>query len=108
MTAPPHARLAGWLACDAVGSSSLAMLRRLGPPAGLEVALPEGRSWARGGPEDYPVDSADFGRCVGLLDARWSDLERAWKAAAVGRDWSPFNRAISAVVESARKGRVTP
>lgn len=58
--------LEAWLACDETGMSSLYMAHVLAPLAGLRrVSQP--RSDFDKFP--FPHDPADFGRCVGLLNA---------------------------------------
>lgn len=62
--AVPGSGLAAWLRSDETGASSLYLAKALAPAAGLGPIHP-----SIGSAEPWPHDPADFGRCVGLLDA---------------------------------------
>jgi predicted HAD superfamily Cof-like phosphohydrolase len=55
-------RLMTWRVGDDTGLSSRCLARRLAPPAGIGVPI-------GGHGTDHPLDPADFGRCVRLLEA---------------------------------------
>lgn len=76
--AGPNAGLSAWLASDRVGSSSLWMAYVL---AGDRM---------RGQPVQYayPHDPADFGRCLGLLEACPTLRGRLLEMATTGQEWA--------------------
>ena len=79
-SAPAACGLDDWLASDQTGLSSLRMARLLsdGPlPSSLYCAKPA-----------WPHDPADFGRCLGLLEACPELRERVPRMAADGPQWA--------------------
>ncbi len=126
--AQPGMGLAAWFAGDDTGLSSRALAALLGPLVGQEWARDAVRAADRA---HTPADSADFGRCVRLLDAvpglrehlprmaevsptwarlvgRWDELERLFRSAAPGR-WSvPCNRLLDELRTSPRPERSAP
>ena len=87
-----------WLASDHTGLSSLYMAMKLDPPIGQRCQYA------------YPHDSADFGRCLGLLEAAPELRERLPKMAETGKEWAalvPFWDDLEAAFEAGQFEVVT-
>lgn len=94
--------LAAWLRSDHTGLSSLFVAKTL---CGLTMRHRGDLAWYA-----YPSDCADFGRCLGLLDAVPELRERLPEMAETGNEWAalvPFWDDLEAAFEAGQFEVVT-
>ena len=113
--AQPNRGLEAWSRSDDTGQSSKAMAHHLAPMAGLDT-------YHVNEPKARPYDSADFGRCVRLLDAvpelrrhllrmaevspqwaalveNWEELENLYRKALSSRNAPQLSRRMRELME---------